>query len=133
MLNHNRCIVDGMTRFGKMLSLFACVAMLMLQGLGAHLHVDIVGHEGEPHHDVHFDGSLSGDHASSQHDAHFDVSFLETAPASPGLDLALLPLTHSLELPGVVTQSHWASLPATGPPRHLDCYLPPPRAPPSTV
>lgn len=61
--------------------------MLMLQGLGPHLHVDIVGHEGEPHQDVHF-----------------DVCFLEVTPASQDLDLALLRLTHSLELPGVATR-----------------------------
>lgn len=82
-------------------SLLARVAMLMLRGLGAHLHVDIVGHDGEPHHNVHIDGSLAGDHASTQHDAYFDISLLEAAPAPPGLDLALPTLIQNLELPGV--------------------------------
>jgi hypothetical protein len=122
-----------MKPFGKLLSLFACLAMLMLQGVGAHLHVDVAGHEDEPHHDVHLEGSLSGDHLSTHHDAHIDVSFLDTAPVSLGIDFALLPPVHNVEPLNLAEETRWSSPPSTAPPRCIRCYLPPLRAPPASA
>ena len=117
--------------FGVRISLVACLAMVSLQTVGAHLHVDTSDHHGTLHHEAHFQYSASADDYSNDHDGHLDVSFQNYAPKFSNVDNFVIVSNLRYEIVAIIADNRWFGPISKAPPRRNYQYKPPLRAPPA--
>ena len=122
--------MSAMKKIGIRLSLIACSAMVSLQVVGAHLHVNAADHHKTSHHAPHLEHSIATDHSSDGHDDHLDVPLPDSALKAPKADSIILDTVHFYEIIEITGNTRWFVLISNAPPHRFYRLNPPLRAPP---